>query len=58
LSGKRRNEKRGEKLKRIKIVCHCCDGVGRVEETTYPKREKVMVLCPECNGKKWVWTEI
>ena len=45
-------------MEKIKIVCHACDGKGRIEEKTYPKRESVMVVCPECNGDKFVIAEI
>lgn len=41
----------------VKIFCHCCDGEGTVEEKSYPERKTIVVLCPECDGKKYVTAE-
>jgi len=41
----------------VKIYCHTCKGKGTVTETLYPSGEEVEVICPECNGQKWVWDE-
>ena len=42
---------------RVKIVCHCCDGKGKIAEKEYPSRKEIMVVCPECHGDGWIWTE-
>jgi DnaJ-class molecular chaperone len=42
---------------RVKIFCHSCGGKGTVKEKKYPDGEEIDVVCPECNGDKWVWSE-
>jgi DnaJ-class molecular chaperone len=42
---------------KVKVFCHTCDGAGIIKETAYPSGEIIEVVCPECNGKKWVWAE-
>ena len=46
-----------KKITQTKIVCHTCDGEGRIEEEEFPSKKKVMVICPECDGEGWVWAE-
>ena len=41
-------------LEKISIICHTCDGSGKVVEKTWPKREEVLVVCPECVGLGFV----
>jgi len=43
---------------RVKIFCHSCKGLGKVPEKKYPSGEKVMVICYECNGEKWVYADV
>ena len=45
-------------MTRVKIYCHTCKGLGKVPEKKYPSGEKVMVICPECNGEKWVYADV
>ena len=45
------------KIEKVRIYCHCCHGKGTIEEEAYPSRKKIQVICPECNGTKWVITE-
>jgi len=47
----------GFMVKKVKIFCHCCDGKGTITEKEYPSGKEIEVLCPECNGEKWVWSE-
>jgi len=42
---------------KLKIVCHCCDGTGKIAEKEHPSKKQIMTVCPECNGDGWVWTE-
>jgi hypothetical protein len=42
---------------KVKIFCHCCEGLGLVDEDGYPDHHVVKAICPECNGEGWVWTE-
>jgi len=54
--GETNNHERGDCVtKKVKICCHSCGGKGKVVEKEYPSRKEIMVLCPECNGEKWVW---
>jgi DnaJ-class molecular chaperone len=38
----------------IKIFCHSCRGRGHISESSYPDGKAVQVVCPECDGKKYV----
>lgn len=44
--------------KRIKIYCHSCKGQGYILENRFPDTKPVRVVCPECNGEKFVWDEL
>lgn len=44
----------GEK---IEICCHTCEGVGYVMEKRYLTKKPVKVVCPECNGDRYVVAE-
>jgi DnaJ-class molecular chaperone len=44
--------------KKVKIVCHTCDGKGVITEREYPTFKHVMVVCPECNGEGWIYAEL
>jgi DnaJ-class molecular chaperone len=46
------------KIGRVKICCHSCKGTGEVTEKAYPSGEKVMVICCECNGDKYVYADV
>ena len=41
---------------KIKIFCHCCEGKKTIEEKEYPSGKIIKVVCPECDGNGWVWT--
>ena len=43
--------------RRVKVVCHTCGGTGKVEETDFETRQKILCICPECLGDGWVWME-
>ena len=42
-------------VKKVKIVCHCCDGNKTIEEERYPDGKTVLVSCPECGGGGYVY---
>ena len=46
------------KTRRDAIFCHCCEGKGTITERKYKSGEEIACVCPECNGNKWVWSEI
>lgn len=43
-----------ERMTKIKIRCHSCNGKGYLEDFTYPETKLVKIVCPECDGKKYV----
>lgn len=45
-------------MTRVKICCHSCKGTGRVTEKSYPSGDRIEVLCPECDGEKWVYADV
>lgn len=42
---------------KVKVFCHCCEGEGVITEKEYPSGKSIKVVCPECNGDKWVFVE-
>ena len=44
-------------MTKVKVFCHCCKGAKHLVDTAYPSRKDVKVICPECNGKGWVWED-
>ena len=50
----RETRERGERMKRVKIFCHLCEGKGTIPEKAYPNGKEIQCVCPECNGEKWV----
>jgi hypothetical protein len=50
----RETRERGERMKRVKIFCHLCEGKGTIPEKAYPNGKEIQCICPECNGEKWV----
>ena len=41
---------------KVKIFCHCCEGKKTIEEKEYPSGKIIKIVCPECDGNGWVWT--
>lgn len=46
-------------VKGVRIVCHTCDGAGKIKERKWGslEDEEVLVVCPECNGEGCVMAE-
>jgi DnaJ-class molecular chaperone len=42
---------------KVQVFCHTCEGKGSLEDKAYPNGEEIRTICPECNGRKWVWEE-
>lgn len=40
-----------------KIFCHSCGGKKTVKEKAYPSGNEIDVVCPECDGRGFVWVE-
>ena len=45
------------KNKKIAIKCHTCDDSGYIRDESYQTGKLVKVVCPECDGKKFVLYE-
>ena len=48
---------------KVKIFCHSCNGLGYIYEKKYHENKtptqslSIKVLCPECDGDKYVEVE-
>ena len=41
-----------------KIFCHTCDGIGWISEKRYLDGKTIDVVCPECDGKRYVEVDL
>ena len=44
-------------IKTVEVVCHTCDGSGRVIEIKFTTKENIQCICPECEGLGYVKTK-
>ena len=42
----------------VKIYCNSCRGLGTIPEMSYPDGHIIDTVCPECDGKKYVESEV